>query len=213
MLRKNLLILLTIALFGVFSVIAQDDDPVVVPEDTEGAIVQTAASGTIEENDDGTYTLTLSGVDEFVPMVFYAPSFFTSNYRAQLLADDWSYYNANADEPMMANAILQIGIDLNSRIFVNAQVMPVADLAFTPAAGEEPATFSYIISFDDEADVSTDDPENDKPEVPSSFDGATLTIQTDADLLTTLAEASVERSDADRYTGAYCNPYISSCGR
>lgn len=133
-----------------------------------GYFVQDAESGTVVDNGDGTYTLTLAGVAEDVNWLFTSPESGFGYINVGQLALDWA---ANPDG-LEAEAILEVG-DMVAELVVGA---PVYSL--------EEATISYVVT------PVVLEGEKDAPEIAEEFEAATLYIVADNAFITGLQAGS-----------------------
>jgi hypothetical protein len=142
-------------------------------ESYAGFFIQEAASGTMVDNMDGTYTLTLTGVGEETDWLLTSPYAGISSVSTGELALIWS---SNPDG-LAANAVLEVG-DVSVSLSLTA---PVFD------AENEAVTYT--------ASVIVPEGEKDAPEVPAEFEAAYLYIVTDDALMDGL-KIGAENSEA-----------------
>ncbi len=78
-----------VLMIGVMLIHAQDDT---LPDDTSGVIAHVIDSGTMIDNGDGTFLLTVSSPLDYAPSVITSAEFFrTFNYPLLELASDWEF--------------------------------------------------------------------------------------------------------------------------
>jgi hypothetical protein len=131
------------------------------PEDTFGAVVQTARSGSFDDNGDGTYTLTLNGVREFATIFFATPSVVTARYDTTSLLNDWSA-REEGEEQLFGQAVLEL-----ENMSVNMDVT---------ATDYDAGVFTYSAIITDIITDAKDD------ELPDTFEEAALFVIVDKDL-------------------------------
>jgi hypothetical protein len=140
-------------------------DDVDIPEDLAGFYVLDATSGTLIDNGDETYTLTLHEVPQDIQSVINAPYLSTWRYESLSLVSDWA---ANPDG-LEASAVLEFeGVTLWVTLTV-------------PAYDDETGTMSFTARITSiyEADAK-------ESETPETFDAVTLFICMDYDFATGL---------------------------
>jgi hypothetical protein len=127
---------------------AQDEGP------STGFFVQEAESGTMADNGDGTYTLTLVGVGENIKGLLAAPEVGLSYYNAGLIA---LYWTSNPDG-LEATAILETAdqtltltlsapaydLEADSMTYTASVVVPEGEKDVTVAEEFGPATLTII---------------------------------------------------------------------
>jgi hypothetical protein len=121
---------------------------------------QTASAGSFADNGDGTYILTLQGIDPQVVWLVSNPALAIQQQNNANLARQWA-----AAEGLIANAVLQVG-DLNIQLTLTS-----------PAYDETAMTETYAATV-----VEIVAPEGVKePELPTSFEAANLSISWSVD--------------------------------
>lgn len=152
---KTVIRLIVVALLVVTmlsAVVARADEEIPV-----GFFIQNAVSGTMVDGGDGTYTLTLEGVGESVSWLVTAPYQGVAEFNTGQLALAW----VSASEGFEVSGLFQIGDTTFSLNLSN----PMYDV--------EQGAITYT------AAVVVPEGEKEAPEVPESFDAATLYIIAD----------------------------------
>lgn len=197
----RLLMMLVLMLAFALPLAAQDDAEMAGA--TVGTMVQNAETAQLVLQEDDTYLLTLTGVDDYTPIVITQPDAYMTVYGTNLLVDDWSF-----TDNVQASALLQLGPDLTAYVTLSPEG------EFDPESG----TVRYILTFDNaisQIDDESFNPVNTFEELGDSEEiieeAVTLVILADEGLLTALSDGRAARIEATRPTGNNCNPYISTC--
>lgn len=155
--RLFAVVLLVVLVLPLVPVSAQDggEGEGLVASEATAVYFQTATAGSLADNGDGTYTLTLQGVGAQVAWIMSAPSMAIQQQSNVNLAKQWA-----AAEGLSTGAVLQVG-DLNIQLTLTA-----------PAYDEATSTETYVATVGEIAA-----PEGVKePELPTSFDAASLSV-------------------------------------
>lgn len=174
--RIAIFILLVILILPMALVGAQEEDRLVVPEDVAGFYVVNAAAGTLVDNGDETYTLTLESVPEHTPAVAESPMMLAWRVGTQNLVNNW------ADSPDGLEGMAMLEIE-------DATLW----LTLTAPKYDEELNLSFTASITDIFFVEAVK----EPEPLEVFDEATLFIRMDYDFETGLQDGAIERGGRD----------------
>lgn len=171
----SLIVLLTISLVS-----AQDAENLRYSEDTSGVMVIAVEDGTFAENDDDTWTFTITASAEFSSVFISEPSVSIQNYTLSELSDDWSFAT-----DLLGSSFLQT----QDRIFRLTLSVPSFDL--------ESGQISFIVT-EASGRITT---ESKASAIPAQITSGSLYITLDADFLNTLGAGREERLAQFRDTG------------
>lgn len=158
------------------------EESIVVPEDLMGFYSLSAVSGTLTDNGDGTFALTLADVPEFVPWVTSAPKLAAGRHEIWYVAGSW----AAAPEGLEGKAVLEIeGMSLWLTLSAPVYDSELSTLTFTAAVDE-------IVSAEESKET---------PKAPKSFEAATLFVQLDHEFGINFVAGSEARGSDTRELG------------
>jgi hypothetical protein len=194
---SRIILLLAISALSLNIAAAQDDEAEEA-EETEAValvLVQAAESGTFEDNDD-TITLTLDNVEEAMDFVVTAPALGAGQYRTLEFDGDWEFANADRE------TLLEITAILNTE--EASYMLSLTDASYEDGVATYTGTLDMIEVFDPEAD-------DDKAELPESFDGGTLFISLDTVTFEALVSGRETRINSTRDSSfdPSCSPFPS----
>ena len=173
--RKQLpvLILILVAVpLLLFSFVSAQEESV----DFSSYYIQSATAGSLTDNGDGTYLLSLENVPLITPWLIYSPEGRAGSYETRGLTDDWAFL-----EGVQRSAMLEIdGVTL----FLTITNPTYDDLFYT-------ATYQVTIDNMMAADPTITEP-------PTSFGRSTLFFSSDSVFEAQLAQAFIDRNKEGR---------------
>ena len=191
-LARITIIAILLAALSVTFIAAQDD-----AETTEmvGSLVQTAASGTLENNGDDTFTLTLVDVSAITTWVINTPAFRAGLKDTDIFAEEWTYVPEMIGTGILALDEARLGVTLTNPVFDDE----TNSLAYTVTVDLE-----QMQVWDVDAWVMTDDDKllDDLAE----FDRASLTIYLDAEFAEAWTVGTEARIAGTRAANNACSP-------
>jgi hypothetical protein len=172
------LILLVVLALPLSMAAAQDEAAPNIPEDAAGFYVITAEGGAFDENDDGTFALTLENVPEYTAAVAQQPTMVAWRAQTLELMGDW----AASPDGLEGSAVMEVeGMTLWLTL-----TNPVYD------DSNMTLTFDAVVG-----DIYAAEESKDGPAAPKSFDLATLFVKIDYDFEAGLFYGGVERGGRD----------------
>jgi hypothetical protein len=165
-----------------------------LPGDSEGALVQQAGNGALQDNFDGTYTLMLEGLLDSTQIIVGLPYLRSGHYLNIDLVDDWTFN----EEEIVGTAILQIE-NLSIRLSVTDPIY------YEGRRGNLTLIYTVII----EEVISTNQDSEEYSQVPRSFGFAYLFFPLNSDFVSALSVGRTSRAEDMRDAIAPCIPVLS----